>query len=89
VVVSQPGTLLVIPVADLAQHLLLGLCYFLQNSATIRDDVHAWPIPSIEKFKDIVDIENTWPLSFVEQEGLRGYSLTMRGDDSLLGIWWQ
>jgi hypothetical protein len=40
-VVNQPGTLLVIPVADLAQHLLLGLCYFLQNGAVIRDDVHA------------------------------------------------
>ena len=38
-VVNQPGTLLVIPVADLAQHLLLGLCYFLQNGAVIRDDV--------------------------------------------------
>jgi hypothetical protein len=69
-VVNQPGTLLVIPVADLAQHLLLGLCYFLQNGAVIRDDVHGCPIPGIEKFKDIVDVENTWPLSFVAQWSL-------------------
>ena len=39
--VNQPGTLLVIPVADLAQHVLLSLCYFLQNGAVIRDDVLA------------------------------------------------
>jgi hypothetical protein len=69
-VVNQPGTLLVIPVADLAQHVLLALCYFLQNGAVIRDDLHGCRIPGIEKFKNIVDIENTWPLSFVEQWSL-------------------
>jgi len=69
-VVNQPGTLLVIPVADLAQHVLLGLCYFLQNGAVIRDDVHRCPIPGIEKFKNIVNVENTWPLTFVEQWSL-------------------
>jgi hypothetical protein len=30
-VVNHPGTLLVIPVGDLAQHVLLNLCYMLQN----------------------------------------------------------
>lgn len=69
-VVNQPGTLLVIPVADLAQHVLLALCYFLQNGAVIRDDLHGCRIPGIERFKDIVDIENTWPLTFVEQWSL-------------------
>ncbi len=54
-VVNRPGTLLVIPVADLAQHLLLALCYFLQNGAVIRDDVHDCPIPGIEKFKSICE----------------------------------
>jgi hypothetical protein len=38
-VVNHPGTLLVIPVADLAQHVLLNLCYFLQNGSVICDDV--------------------------------------------------
>jgi hypothetical protein len=69
-VVNQPGTLLVLPVADLAQHLLLNLCYFLQNGAVIRDDVHGCPIPGIEKFKHILDVENTWPLTLVEQWSL-------------------
>jgi hypothetical protein len=69
-VVNQPGTLLVIPVADLAQHVLLALCYFLQNGAVIRDDVYGCPIPSIEQFKHLVNVENTWPLTFVEQWSL-------------------
>ena len=66
-VVNRPGTLLVIPVGDLAQHTLLGLCYFLQNGSVIRDDINGRPIPGIEKFKGIVNVENTWPLTFVEQ----------------------
>jgi hypothetical protein len=66
-VVNRPSTLLVIPVGDLAQHTLLGLCYFLQNGSVIRDDINGRPIPGIEKFKGIVNVENTWPLTFVEQ----------------------
>jgi hypothetical protein len=69
-VVNQPGTLLVIPVADLAQHVLLALCYFLQNGAVIRDDVYGCPIPGVEQFKHLVNVENTWPLTFVEQWSL-------------------
>jgi hypothetical protein len=46
------------------------LACFLQNGAVIRDDVHGCRIPSIEKFKNIVDVENTWPLTFVEQWSL-------------------
>lgn len=66
-VVNRPGTLFVVPVADLAQHLLLNLCYFLQNGSVVRDDIHDRAIPGIEKFKHIVDVESTWPLTFVEQ----------------------
>lgn len=69
-VVNHPGTLLVIPVADLAQHLLLNLCYMLQNGLVLRDDVHGRPIPGIDKFKDLVDVNNTWNLTFVEQWSL-------------------
>jgi hypothetical protein len=69
-VVNQPGTLLVIPVADLAQHLLLNLCYMLQNGLVLRDDIHRRSIPGIEKFKHLVDLNNTWNLTFVEQWSL-------------------
>lgn len=66
-VVNRPGTLLVIPVGDLAQHVLLMLCYMLQNGIVLMDDINRRPIPGIERFKNIVDINNTWPLTFVEQ----------------------
>jgi hypothetical protein len=46
------------------------LCYFLQNGAVIRDDVYGCPIPGTEQFKHSVNVENTWPLTFVEQWSL-------------------
>jgi hypothetical protein len=66
-VVNHPGTLLVIPVGDLAQHVLLNLCYMLQNGLVVTDDINRRSIPGIEKFSSIVDVKNTWPLTFVEQ----------------------
>ncbi len=66
-VVNRPGTCLVIPVGDLAQHVLLNLCYMLQNGLVLFDDIHKRAIPGIEKFTGIVDVSNTWPLTFVEQ----------------------
>jgi hypothetical protein len=65
--VNQPGTLLVIPVGDLAQHVLLNLCYMLQNGLVLRDDVNGRSVPGIERFKHLVDVDNFWPLTFVEQ----------------------
>lgn len=66
-VVNQPGTLLVIPVADLAQHMLLNLCYMLQNGLVLTDDINRRAIPGIGRFKRLVDTDKTWPLTFVEQ----------------------
>lgn len=66
-VVNHPGSLLVIPVADLAQHMILGLCYMLQNKYVLYDDINKRSIPGIEKFSHIVDPSNVWPLNFVEQ----------------------
>jgi hypothetical protein len=69
-VVNHPGTLLVMPVGDLAQHVLLNLCYMLQNGLVLYDDIHQCPIPGIEKFQNIVEVKNTWNLTFVEQWSL-------------------
>jgi len=66
-VANHPGSLLVIPVADLAQHMLLNLCYMLQNGLVLKDDINRRSVPGIEKFKHLVDVDNTWPLTFVEQ----------------------
>jgi hypothetical protein len=66
-VVNHSGTLLVIPVGDLAQHVLLTLCYMLQNGLVLTDDINGRAIPGIEKFSQLVDVANVWPLTFVEQ----------------------
>ncbi|WFL76305.1 hypothetical protein P7228_09870 [Altererythrobacter arenosus] len=65
--VNIPGSTLIIPVADLAQHIIQGLCYFVQNGVCIYDDVNNRPIPGLEKYKHLVDIENPYPFSYVEQ----------------------
>ncbi|HHO47978.1 MAG TPA: hypothetical protein ENN06_05945 [Desulfobacteraceae bacterium] len=66
-VVNKPSTLLVIPVGDLSQHVLLNLCYMLQNGLVLYDDINRRAIPGIERFKDIVDVDNVWPITFVDQ----------------------
>ncbi len=69
-VANQSGSLLVIPVGDLAQHVLLNLCYMLQNGLVLFDNINNRQIPGISEFSSIVNIENTWPLTFVEQWSL-------------------
>jgi hypothetical protein len=69
-VFNKPSTLVVIPVGDLSQHVLLNLCYMLQNGLVLYDDIHKHQIPGIEKFSDIVNVENVWNITFVEQWSL-------------------
>ena len=66
-VVNQPGTLLVIPVGDLSQHLLLNLCYMLQNGVVLADDVYRRPIPGLDRLASSFNVTTRWPLTFVEQ----------------------
>jgi hypothetical protein len=69
-VFNKPSTLLVIPVGDLSQHVLLNLLYMLQNGLVLYDDINKRAVPGIEDFNDIVDVENVWPITFVEQWSL-------------------
>jgi len=69
-VFNKPSTLLVIPVGDLSQHVLLNLCYMLQNGLVLHDDINRRSIPGLEQFNDIVDVNNVWPITFVEQWSL-------------------
>lgn len=66
-VVNKPGTLLVIPVGDLSQHVLLAICYMLQNGMVLTDDIHKRPIPGIEKYSRLADPSSVWPITFLEQ----------------------
>ena len=65
--VNVPGSLLVIPVGDLAQHTLAGLCFLTQNGYCLTDDVNGRPIPGMERFRGLVDVDDPFPLTFFDQ----------------------
>lgn len=67
---NVPGSTLVIPVVDVAQHMILTLAYLVQNGACIYDDINNRPIPGMDKFADLVAVDAPYPLSFVEQFAL-------------------
>jgi len=69
-VFNKPSSLVVIPVGDLSQHMLLNICYMLQNGLVLHDDINGRSIPGIEQFGDIIDTANVWPITFVEQWSL-------------------
>jgi len=64
---NRPGSTLVIPVADAAQHGIANLCYWVQNRVCLFDDICGNEIPGIEKYRDLVDVDQPLPLSFAEQ----------------------
>ncbi len=66
-VVNKPGTLLIMPVGDLSQHVLLALCYMLQNGMVVVDDINKRSIPGIEKYSHLADLNSVWPITFLEQ----------------------
>lgn len=69
-VVNRPGTTFVIPVVDNAQMLLNVLAFLISNGYGIFDDINGRQIPGLEKFGDLIDLNNPWPLSVIEQETL-------------------
>jgi len=69
-VANASGSLLAFPVGDLAQHTLLNLCFYVQNGFCIYDDIHGRKIPGIDKFSNLVDLQNPYPLSFLDQYSL-------------------
>ena len=69
-IVNRPGSLLVIPVADVAQHQIANLCYYLQNGYALYDDINKTPIPGLDRYRDLYDETDLLPLSIVEQDSL-------------------
>ena len=65
-IANHPGSLLVIPVADLAQHLIANLAFFLQNGYGVYDDVNGRSIPGGDD-ASLRHSGDPFPLSFVEQ----------------------
>ena len=77
-IANHPGSLLVIPIADLAQHFIANLAFFLQNGYGVYDDVNDRSIPG----GDDASLRHTgspFPLSFVEQYTLAEASAELFG----------
>ena len=68
--VNVPGSLLVIPVADIAQHLIAILCFLTQNGYAVYDDVNGHKITGLAEFGGLVDAGEPLPLTFIEQYAL-------------------
>ena len=61
-IANHEGSTLVIPVGDLAQHMLANICFYTQ----IYDDIARKPIPGVEKFNNtVIDVNKTLPLTFM------------------------
>ena len=65
--VNLPGSLLAIPVGDLAQHSIAGIMFLTQNGYCLGDDVNGRAIPGMDQFRGLVDVDDTFPLTFFDQ----------------------
>ena len=74
---NVPGSTLVFPVADLAQHVILLLLYLVQNGTGIYDNVNGCPIPGLDRFTHRLNLDVAYPMTFVEQIALTDVSVEM------------
>jgi hypothetical protein len=64
---NRPGSTLIMPVVDLAQHAIAGLCFLVQNGVAVTDDINGRGIPGLEKFGSLIDLDEPFPLSYFDQ----------------------
>ena len=67
---NVPGSLLIIPVGDVAQHQIALLCFLVQNGYCVYDDVNRQKIDGLDRFRDLIDVDNPYPLTWLEQYAL-------------------
>ncbi len=67
---NRPGSTLIIPVGDIAQHLVAIFCMFVQSGYCVYDDVNRERITGLKRFRHLVDVDNPYPLTFAEQYAL-------------------
>jgi hypothetical protein len=84
--VNLPGSLLAFPVGDLAQHTIAGIMFLTQNGYCLGDDVNGRPIPGMEKFRGLVDVDDTTVIVGLRDTGGPGGGARRdhrRGDDRI------
>jgi hypothetical protein len=59
-IANHEGSTLIIPVGDLAQHMLANICFYTQNGFALYDDIARKPIPGVKKFNNkVIDANKT------------------------------
>ena len=74
---NVPGSTLIFPVADVAQHVILLLLYLVQNGTGIYDDINKRTIPGLDRYSHRLNLEAAFPMSFLEQTALTDVSVEM------------
>jgi hypothetical protein len=74
---NVPGSTLIWPIADVAQHVILLLLYLVQNGTGIYDDVNGRQIPGLEKYAHRLNLEAVWPMRLIEQVAITDVSVEM------------
>jgi hypothetical protein len=69
---NRPGSLVIFPVSDVAQYLLALLLNYTERGIALFDDINNRPIPGIDQFGKVVNLDEPAPISVVEQEALTG-----------------
>ena len=64
---NAPGSLLVMPVSDLAQYMIASMCYSVLNGSCLYDDVNDRRIPGMDRFKNLVDVDSPSPFTGMER----------------------
>ena len=70
-IANHPGSLLIAPVADLAQHTLANLAFFTRNKYVIHDDINVCEIPGITEFSAITRVDTPGPADREPRHSLR------------------
>lgn len=65
--VNRPGSMLMMPIVDLAQHAIAGLCFLVQNGVAVYDDINDRKIPGMDRFGSLVNLDEPFPLSYFDQ----------------------
>ncbi len=74
---NVPGSTVIFPVADVAQHVILLLLYLVQNGTGIFDDINGRPIPGLDAYSHRLDLSAAAPLRFLEQTALTDVSVEL------------
>ena len=64
---NKPGSLLLMPISDVAQYLIASMCYMVLNGGCLYDDINDERIPGLDKFSDLVDVDSPGPLTSMER----------------------